>query len=168
MANLVTISDFEGVFQIQTDTRTVAKFNLIRDEYQNDFLYDLLGADLTALFLADLDANGVPQTAIYEAIYDPFAEDTDSGYVVRSKGLKEAIKAIVWYHFVRQNNHLVTTSGNTVKKSENADISTDPFYLAQNYNKAIEIGFAIQWYINENMSDYPEYNGQELEYLTGI
>jgi hypothetical protein len=168
MANLVTISDFEGSFQLQVDTRTTAKFNLIRDEYQNDFIYDLLGADLGALFLADLDANGVPQSAIYEAIYEPFTEDTSYGQVVRSKGIKEAVKAIVWYHFVRQNNHLVTTSGNTVKRSENADVSTDPFYLAQNYNKAIESGYAIQWYINENLSDYPEYNGQELEYLFGL
>jgi hypothetical protein len=168
MANIVTISDFEGSFQIQYDTRTTAKFNLIRDEFQNDFIFDLLGAELGALFLADLDGSGIPQTTRFEALYEPFTEDTDYGQVVRSKGLKDAVKAIVWYYFARQNNHLITTSGNTVKRSENADVSTDPFFLTQNYNKAIESGYAIQWYINENLSDYPEYNGQELEYLIGL
>lgn len=166
MANIVTISDFVGAFQIQEDPRTTAKFNYIRNEFENDFLYQLLGATLAEAFLADLDVNGVPQTAIYEAIYEPFAEDYN-GHVIRSKGLKEAVKAVVWFYFARQNNHLITTSGNTVKKSENADISTDPFYLVQNYNKAIEIGYAIQWYINENIADYPDYNGQELEYIIG-
>ena len=168
MANIVTISDFEGSFQIQSDTRTTARFNLVRDEYQNEFIYTMMGAELGALFLADLDGSGVPQTAIYLSLYNAFQEDTDFGALVRSRGIKEAVKAYVWFFFARNNNHLITTSGNTVKRSENADVSIDPFYLAQNFNKAIETAHAIQWYINENLSDYPTYNGQELEYMIGI
>lgn len=168
MANIVTISDFVGSVQLQYDTRTEAKFNYIRDENEASIIYELLGAELGALFIADLDGNGVPQEARFLSIYNAFADDTGYGAVVESKGIKFYVKNIIWYFFARQNNHLITTSGNTVKKSENADVSVDPFFLAQNYNKSIRTGQAIQWYINENLSDYPEYQGQELHYMIGL
>lgn len=168
MPNIVTISDFVGEVQLQQDNTTTAKFNYIRDEHTNAYLYKLLGVDLATLFIADLNGSGVPVTARFLSIYNAFASDTDYGAIVQSRGLKFFVKGIVWYFYARQNNHLITTAGNTVKRSENADVSTDPFFLAKNFNSAIETGHAIQWYINDNLSTYPEYNGQELHYLTGL
>jgi hypothetical protein len=167
MPNIVTISDFSGSVQLQRDNQTEAKFNLIRDEFTNEYIYKLLGVVLGNLFLADLDANGVPQTARFESLYDPFQEDWNNE-IKQSRGIKFFVKNIIWYYYSRQNNVVITTAGNRTKKGENSDPSLDGMYLAKNFNASINTGKAIQWYISQNFATYPEYNGQKLDYLIGL
>jgi hypothetical protein len=167
MPNIVTISDFNGSVQLQRDNQTSAKFDLIRDEFTNQYIYSLLGVELGDLFLADLDGSGVPVTARFTSIYAAFQQDWNAG-IVQSRGIKYYIKNIIWYYYARQNNVVITTAGNRTKKGENSDPSIDGMYLAKNYNLSINTGKAIQWYINQNIATYPEYNGQYLEYLIGI
>lgn len=175
MPNVVEISDFIGSAQLPQG-KFSTKFNSIRDEFENSYIYKLLGADLGALFIADLDANGVPQTARFTDIYDAFQEDIDItttwpyvyGSMVESKGIKFYIKMIVWFYAARNNALVVGLATNSTFKSENSELNTDGQSLARNYNKAIETGRAVQWYINDNLSTYPEYNGQYLDFVTGI
>jgi hypothetical protein len=56
--------------------------------------------------------------------------------------------------------------GNFAGKSQNSDQASDPANLAKNYNKAIKSAKTIQLYICENSANYPEYNGQDLNYMS--
>lgn len=168
MADIVTIADYlVGAAVLQQDDTTEERFDAIRDEYQNDYIYKLLGAELGGLFLADLNGSGVPQTARFTAIYEAFQEDDSCGMQI-SKGIKFYIKNIVWFYFARVNNFAVTIAGNVSKLGENSDVATPGKTLAHLYNQSIDTGKAIQWYIEQNSSTYPEFNGQELDYVTGI
>jgi hypothetical protein len=168
MANIVTIADYlVGSVVLQQDDTTEERFDSIRDEYQNNYIYKLLGAELGGLFLADLDGSGVPVTARFLAIYNAFQEDDSCGMQI-SKGIKFYIKNTIWFYFARINNTAVTVAGNISKLGENSEPSFSGKNLAYLYNQAVDTGLAIQWYIRENSTVYPEYNGQFLDYVTGI
>lgn len=165
MANLVEITDFEGQFQIARDNFTKAIFDDYRDEKQFNLIYKLLGAELGQLFIDDLDANGVPVTARFTAIYEAFIVD-DGSSVRESKGIKEMTIAYIYYYWCRDNNRNVGITGNTKNKGENSDVIETVDWIVRAYNKAIATYKEIQWYIGENSTDYPEYNGVPREYLS--
>jgi hypothetical protein len=169
---ILNILDFTGTAQLQIDTQTETKFDVIRDERENSYIYELLGAELGGLFIADLDINGVPVTARFLDIYNAFAEDITTGVypdwcngaVVESKGIKYFLLNIVWFYFARNNQMLVTAGGNMSAASQNSTPNNDSFALVRMYNKSIDTGKAIQWSICENSATYPEFNGQYLNY----
>lgn len=167
MANIVEIADFTGEFQLQSDTYSDAKFDIIRDEHSNTAIYELLGGELGTLFLADLDANGVPQTARFTDIYDAFVIDESPG-INQSKGIKEYIKGIVYFYFARNNPFIVSLGGNSITKAQNSNNNINPNYIVRIYNNSIVIGKNVQWYIANNSATYPEYNGQYLNYNSGL
>ena len=162
MPNIIEITDCIGSADIQQGTFTTPIFDDIRDEFTNEYIYKLLGVDLGVLFLADLDANGVPQTAPYTTIFNPIVQDVD-GVILNSKGIKYYIKMIIWFYYTRNNNTEITNAGNRISESQNSAPLNDPSAIAKNYNKGIQTGRMIQWYINENSADFPLYNGQHLE-----
>ena len=168
---IVTIDDYIGEVQLQIDNATTARFNSIRDKHSDDYIYQLLGGELGTLYLADLDANGVPSEARFLAIYNAFVQDASdvSLYgLVQSKGIKFYIKNIIWFYFARQNNVRISLGGNKSSSSQNSTPNADGLYLARIYNESIDTGKAIQWYINQNSETYPEYNGQRLIYCIGL
>ena len=168
MSAIVNISDYLGTVQLQQDDTTEDKFDAIRDEFSDQYVYKLLGAELGKLFLANLDVNGVPVTARFLAIFNAFANDDGCEGVQISAGLKYYIKQVIWFHYARVNNVLITTAGNTTKLGENSEPAITGNVLAHNFNKGIKTGKAIQWYICQNSDDYPEYKGQYLDYVVGL
>lgn len=166
MADLITIADQLGDFQIQEDINTESKFNAIRDEWDRLYIRKLLGAELGNLFLTNFDDNSGVPTGRYATIYAAIQED-DNGYLLESKGIKFFIKGIIWYYFARQNQITISTGGNKSSKSENAESTDNATIFARNYNASIRTGKAIQRYIRQNSSTYPEYNGQDLDFLIG-
>lgn len=166
---IVEITDYDsGTVMLQQDDTTTDRFDSIRDEWQDTYIYKLLGAELGGLFLADLNGSGVPVTTRFLSIYNAFATDDGCDDLQISAGIKMYIKNIIWFHYARENSTLITTAGNMNKLSENSDPSTDGKYLVHVYNNAIKTGKAIQWYINQNSSTYPEYKGKYLDYVMGL
>lgn len=167
MPSLISISDFSGEYQLQVDNATEDKFNFIRDNHETTYIYKLLGVALGKLFIANLDANGVPTDARFLAIYNAFAEDSDYG-IIQSKGMKEYMKGIIWYYYARNNPYIIATGGNKVNIDQNSEQLTDGLALARIYNGSVNTADAIQWYICENYDTYPEYKGQDLDYVIGL
>jgi len=167
MPSLVQITDFSGEYQLQFDNATTTKFNLIRDEHEKDYIYKLLGVELGDLFIANLASGGVPTDARFLAIYNPFAYDQDSCYV-KSNGMKSYMKGIVWFYYARNNPYTIATGGNKVNKDQNSDQLSDGLVLARMYNMAITTGKAIQSYILKNSTNYPEFNGQCMDFVIGL
>jgi len=163
MPNLVEITDFTGELAIPQDKFTSSKFSVVRNARQFEMLYDIMGAELATLFIADLDSSGVPQTARFTNLYDAFVED-DNNAVVRSLGIKEMVKRLVYFYYVRENNKIVTLNGNKSNEGENSKINFTIDWFINKYNEAIETAKAIQWYIEENLDTYPEENRQLINY----
>ena len=78
-------ADFNGYYDISTDTFTGIDLETYISDIEPIALRRLLGVELYNLFIADLDGNGVPQTAIYQAIYNAFDVDYNCTIISSSK-----------------------------------------------------------------------------------
>jgi hypothetical protein len=159
MGLLIAKSDFLGKYKIAQNSFTDVDSYINR--YEKEYLVALLGAELYDLFEADvIPATKVPATQIYIDIYQPFAVD-DNTRILSSKGMKDMVLGFIYFEFVRDDKYKNTVSGNVVGQSENnRESGFSEFNLYSRYNEAIDSYWNIQCYINKNLTDYPEYNGQ--------
>lgn len=164
MANIVGIGDFEdGRNAIPLNSFQEDNFTEYISEIQSDFLFRLLGYELSNLFVADLSSAGVPQTPKYLTIYQELVSEIGCEEI-RSLGMKEMFKGIVHFSWARDQFGKVDTTGVNRNESENSNnVTTLAYDLYTRYNKSIEMAWAIQQYICDNRSDYPEFKGQKLE-----
>ena len=165
----LTPSDFTGFYQISNGaTAQDDKITEYITENQEQFLTDLLGCDLYDLFIADL-VNDVPQTQRFIDIFKKFCIDNPigSGCQVRSKGMAVMLKGFTYYNIARNADFFNTISGNLKNEFSNSThVSTIQMGLNERYNVALGTYNAIQWFICDNASDYPEYNGLTKEVIT--
>lgn len=139
------------------------------NEYEKFYLVRLLGVALYDLFIADLTAPTpqTPQTAPYQAIFNPFQFD-EGNCIYISEGIKKMLIQFVYFHYIRENQVKKTISGNVIQVSEIAE--NKPFYgnIIDAYNKGVKNLMNIQWYIEDNSSVYTTFNGQAIHYTSGI
>lgn len=165
MGLLINESDFASL--IATDVYTEGELTLAIAEYEKPLLYELLGVELYDLFVSDLDVNGVPQTPIYQTIYNAFVKEIDEK-MVTSQGMKEMLVQWVFFFFVREQPQNNSVQGNvesqgTINKASKMSYST----LVLKYNKCITNFKAIQTYIKSvKDADYPTYKGICKEYMS--
>lgn len=170
MAVIVQIEDFTGRYQVAKDALSKKNLQYYIDELENCLLYDLLGAELGTLFIADLDVNGVPQTQRFIDIYNSFAIDDDKycDTIRISKGIKEYLIACIYFDYARNSNTYNSQLGNKSSSTENSEYAGNLIHdLSQRYNKGIATAKEIQWYCEcYKPEDYPEFNGGELDYTS--
>jgi hypothetical protein len=166
MGILINSDDFKtGDTIIAGDAFTIAKITSAISVHEKQILSELLGVELCALFILDLSA-GVPQTAKYLAIYNAFIKQ-DEKYLYSSIGMKELVKKWVRFHFVRTQPQSNTIQGNTISPGTIATPSIMSFTsLVLDYNKMIESYHSIQYFIEENIADYPTYKGIKKESMS--
>ena len=111
MSSIIQIADFKDT-EYQLPEQKYGTYQNYLDKYEKYFLVHLLGADLYALFIADLVA-GVPQTARFLDIYNPFEID-DGGCVRYSEGMKSAVMQYVYFYAVRDLSVKKTNTGRSV------------------------------------------------------
>lgn len=166
MSNIIQIADFKNT-EYQLPEQKYSTYQNYLDKYEKYFLVQLLGAELYSLFIADL-VSGVPQTARFLDIYNSFELD-DGGCVRYSEGIKAAVMEYVYFYAVRDLPVKKTNTGVVFNDNE---VSVGPMYsgynIVESYNEAIINAHAIQWFICDNSTDYPEYNGQILNLTSGI
>jgi hypothetical protein len=161
MGLLITTADFVDKFYIPNDADTTTLLNSYIDRYEKKYLIELLGVELYKLFEADINGTThVPQTGIYTKIYEEILEDSD-GDIYISKGMKDMLLGFIWFEFVREYKYKFTASGHTVSASENSNqVRFDDMNIYGRYNESVSSYEVIQWYIMENESDYPDFNGK--------
>jgi len=162
MSSVVQSTDFTGVYKVPDDALQTALVQEVIDIWEAKYLNYLLGCDLATLFLANLE-NGVPQDAIYLALYNAFCTD-DNERIIESDGMKTMLKGLIWGHIAEQFDTTLSTAGikkNDSANSENAGLQVSKMYNL--FNAQVNSYRAIQWYICENSSDYPVYNGQPIK-----
>ena len=163
----ITPLDFKSqLIFIATNKHTSSGLQEYIDEVEVDILQDLLGCELYDLFAADIDPlTGKPVTQIYLDIYNSFCLDESECYnQVKSEGMVKMIQKFIFFFYTRDQKVKNTTTGNIVNENEvsrETDFSSSRIY--QVYNKGIKSYKAIQYYICDNESDYPKFNGERKQ-----
>jgi len=156
----ITPANFKnGLLCIATTVHTESDLQDYIDKYEVDYLQDLLGCELYGLFIADL-VNGVPQTQIYIDIYNKFCIDDDCGHQRVSEGMITMLEKFIFFEYVRDQKVKNTNTGNVVSQAEASRETMFPeSRLYTIYNEGIKSYCNIQWYICENLTDYPTFEG---------
>lgn len=156
----ITYDDFgKGKYELHHGMYEQTKIQAYIDKYERQYLVKLLGVDLFNLFVADLVA-GVPQSAIYTKIYNPFEYDNVNCYVYISEGMIDMIKGFVYYQYLKDLTNTVAVSGNVRPLGENSEnVSTLNSMIYTRYNDSVRTYKTIQKYICDFNSDYLQYNG---------
>ena len=163
--SLVLNSDFTGKYSLALTQFNTADIDAYIAKYEKEYLLKLLGADLYTLFIADLDASTpqVPVSAIYLALFNSF--DTDYNSKIKSSdGIVEMLKGFIYYNYTKDIVQNQTPIGSTMPKNENSTVMSLNQSMCTRFNDQVLSFEAIQWYICDNSTDYPDYNGQELKF----
>lgn len=165
---LIITDDFKsGKYKLASSPDLLLKLQDYIDEHHDAFLYRLLGIDLAKLFIATIDAGThKPVGARYLALYDPIAETDDEDLPKISKGLKDVMKALIYYHYIVDSPTDTTQSGvgrTTVDTASQSAFLNINRTAEQKFNAVLESIETIQWFCEENDDDYPEFLGLPME-----
>jgi hypothetical protein len=161
---ILNIEDFkEGKYKIpQTPTINSEKLESYIERYEDKYITDLLGAELSDLFIADL-LDGVPQTLIYLNIFNPIKQDLKDECKIKriySRGIKDMLRGCIFWEFMRDLPNQKDLTGVNRAKSENGEpIHWQDWGLPSFYNESVSSFRSIQAYIEQNIVDYPTFNG---------
>lgn len=176
--SLTKPSDYKGTVNIAQDKYDRAALQDYLDELESSYLEDLLGCDLYALFVADLDVNNVPQTARFLTIYNKFCFDIDNCCFIdqlwlfnytnyycnngqnKSRGMVEMLKGFLYFDYIRDQQITNSSIGANKSKGVASDlVSNKSTAMVRAYNKSILDYWNIQYYLKDNEDVYPEFNG---------
>lgn len=159
MGLLIAKTDFTGKYKVAQNSYT--DIDSYIEKYEEIYLAELLGADLFALFKADVNpTTKQPVTAIYLNIYNSFKTDEGNCLIV-SEGMKKMILGFIYFEYVRDEKFKATMSGIVVSANEvSRESGFTEFNLYSRYNESIDTYDSIQWYICKNKTSYTEFNGQ--------
>lgn len=166
--SIVQTSDFStGKYKLAINRFTSSDVEAFITQREREYLIKLLGAELYALFLEDLSGTpSVPNDQRFTTIFNAGAWDYDTYNPTISEGIKEMLKGVVYYHYVKDNSAYHTITGLVSNNNENSTPETNEKgaqYIILLYSRAMETYAAIQRYITENIDDYPEFNGTEIK-----
>jgi hypothetical protein len=151
---LISDEDFIGKWELAKNNDD--KIDDYIQEYEEQYLVELLGKELFDLFEADL-TTGIPATQIYKDIFDPFSIEINQA-IVTSKGMKKMLLGLIYFQYVKDNKTKQTMNGAVSQQTE-VSTPSDNTFLYQRYNDAVRTYQAIQIYINDNIDIYPTFAG---------
>ena len=163
--SLVLNSDFTGKYAVALTQFNTSNLDAYITKYEKHYLLQLLGADLYALFIADLNGATpqVPQTAIYLSLFNAFNRDVNYCLEI-SEGIVEMLKGFIYYEYLSDITQNQTPIGATKPKNENSTVLGLNSVTNSRFNDSVDTFKAIQSYIIDNQADYPDSNGQALKY----
>lgn len=166
MGILINTTDFVGKYNIAFNTAGEAELEAFITKYETPLLYDLLGKTLSDLFIASV-VNNLPVGAAYLAIYNVIELDLTC-IVERNEGMKNMLLGFLFFEWMRTNPIKSTVNGQVMMSNENSTPVIDNWGITRIYNSSINDYQIIQYYINQNLTDYPNYKGQYKGYASPI
>lgn len=167
---IVTSSDFVGKYALSNSMYDTPDYDFYINTYENEYLVSLLGADLAALFIADVIAGGgTPTVQRFIDIFVPFSIEYNWLFYSRggskrnwtSEGMQVTLTGLIYFEIVRDQSNKMTPIGNVSSKSENSDaVRSFNSRMWDRYNRGLQNYRAIQSYIMKYRTDYPEFNGE--------
>lgn len=169
-SRFVQTSDFEtGVLKISKTNFQSGDLQSIIESQEEVILIELLGVDLYDAFITDWNADPVGSIEQrFKDIYNPFTQDY-GGCIVVSEGIKKMLMYFIYFEYLRFQDSQNRTTGMKKTESENSKrIAVQHSGLFYKYNLGIKTFDSIQWLINQDLSNYPEYNGQAKEVMSWL
>lgn len=167
---IVTSSDFVGKYALSNSMYDTPDYDFYINTYENEYLVSLLGADLAALFIADVIAGGgTPTEQRFIDIFVPFSIEYNWLFYTRggskrnwtSEGMQVTLTGLIYFEIVRDQSNKMTPIGNVSSKGENSDaVRSFNSRMWDRYNRGLQNYRAIQSYIMKYRTDYPEFNGE--------
>ena len=193
MGILIDTEDFQneeeyGKYYIPFNTNLCGSEEQLKGyikRYEEDYIYQLLGVQLGTLFIADL-VNQVPQSPIYQAIYNPIKKDLPNNniyinysykcgcqnHMILTQGMKSMLMGFIFFEYMRDQPYFKDLTGVNKKKSENSNrASFGEWGIDQFYNESISDYQQTQYYILIEKNDngiYQEFNGKHKEIATTL
>lgn len=165
MSAVITItSDYINDYLIPVSSSSTGYLQEYLNSTETEFLYKLFGKTMADAFIADV-VSGVPVDPLYLALYNPIVLDEcyEENY---STGMKEMLKAFTYYRWFRRVPNIGSRTGQKVHTQTNSqNAKPASIYLAKVYNKAVANYKVIQQYIRENEDVYPDYDGQNINFV---
>lgn len=163
---IVQTSDFAGEYKISQSRFTELDSWITR--YEKYYLLRMMGADLYALFIADLTGSTpqIPTTARFTNIFNAF--DTIPQYPLSmyvSEGIKKMLIQLIYFHYIRDSNHFNTIAGQVTNNNENSNNTPFQGNMIRAFNEAVDNFSNIQMYIQSDSVTYPEYINSQVEYI---
>ena len=158
--NILTLTDFDnGKFSIATNPEQSIDLQSQIDFVERTYLVELFGVELYDLFILDLVNPSL--TPRFQFIFDAFNyQSSEKPLLVHSEGLKQMLKAFVYFLYVRDTTTSQTTVGIKRTKSDNSEnVSAIHHGITLKYNDGIKNYDAIQYYMIDNEDVYPEFLG---------
>lgn len=167
MAKIVQISDFKGDYAITLNSYSGTHLQYFLDKYELFYLRKILGVELGEALYNDIATPfALPTATKYKTIFNPLNYD-DNGLQICSEGLISILTGFIFFEYVRFQNIQNTITGNVKAQNEVSEVASFGLSsLYQNHNAAIKSAKSIQYYINDNISDYSNFNGICLEYTS--
>lgn len=167
MSILSPTSDFStGRYIIPLNPTQTVDLQVQIDYVENYYLKRLFGLELYDLFVIDLalPVAGDPTTPRFIKVFNPFDEQ-DNCSIYSSEGIKEMLKGLTYFYYLRDLNKKVTTSGTAITNSANSEnISSLWANCTSRYNEAVDTYCAIQYYMcSVDSANYPEYEGVSIK-----
>jgi hypothetical protein len=161
--SILTTDDFgDGRYTIAKDSDQTADLQIYIDYVENYYLKRMFGVELDALFQADLIlGSGVPTEARFTYIFNAFDYQDTNSMIYSSGGIKELLKGLTYFYYLRDLNKKVAPTGTIITKSANSEnISSNWVGVQSRYNESVETLRIIQAYMDYlKPVDYPEYDG---------
>ena len=147
MANILTIDDFDGQFEMPSNSYTDAQIEMYIEDVQEEQLTDLLGYDLYNEFMTALDAT--PDVKWTNLRYGDTYQDGE--YLRKFKGIKDMLKYFTYFEYMRSLRIEARETGFRLPDGTNSDEAGNlgTVRLKRMYNKGIAIYQDAYFYIKE-------------------
>ena len=177
-------TDYIGEVKISSNQYDEKDLLLYIERYEREVLEELLGCELAEAFITDFDnVLGTPTEQRFIEIYEPFCIDDNlsTNFMCcypyfyeynytginckiqwRSRGIKELLKSMIYFRYVRDQKVKNTITGVVVNQN---NVSRESRLAESNirriYNDILKTRNSIQWRIlkNPNELDYTNFNG---------
>ncbi len=161
-------SDFIDKYALSTGMYSTSKLTAYILKYEEQYLVQLLGANLYNEFVSDLNGltPNVPQSPNFLKVFEPFNEDrsgfsgsgvlysntyTFGNSILMSEGILEMLKGFIYFEFSRDLMNQQTPYGNVKQMAENSIVVDSPHSLMwERYNEGQKTYKAIQEFIYLN------------------
>lgn len=162
---ILQISDFNNFHQFAQSNDDNPLLQSYIDRFEESYIKQILGVELGQLFIDDIKGEDSDSSAISDrflAILDPFMKQDHCG-IWESKGMKDLLASLVFYHYASDTQVRHTQSGITLSSSEVSNIlspETAMRFGEQKWNDALKSIWAIQWLCGTfDEKTYPEFLG---------
>lgn len=170
--SIIKLSDFDkGRYRIPRNQNQNDDLQIQIDYVENYYLKRLFGIELYELFIEDLALPTVdePTAARFVKVYNPFDYQDSDEEIYSSEGIKEMLKGLIYFYYIRDLDKKPTSVGTKQTESDNSK-NVSPISIAiSRYNEAVDTFRAIQLYMDVfDNSQYPEYKGICIEKAHGF